>query len=51
MSRTQWLPAWLEGEQLEWALLQELRRSHRMAEEWRWIRSPCSGERLVLQEW
>ena len=32
MSRTQWLPAWLEGEQLESLLLQELRRSHPTAE-------------------
>ena len=32
MSRTQWVPAWLEGEQLESLLLQELRRSHPMAE-------------------
>jgi hypothetical protein len=33
MSRTQWHPAWLEGEQLEWALVQELRRSHPTAED------------------
>ena len=33
MSRTQWVPAWLEGEQLEWALVQELRRSHPTAEQ------------------
>jgi hypothetical protein len=32
MSRTQWLPAWLEGEKLESALVQELRRSHPTAE-------------------
>ena len=28
MTRIQWFPAWLEGEQLERALLQELRHSH-----------------------
>jgi len=33
MRRTQWVPAWLEGEQLERALLQELRRSHPSAED------------------
>ena len=33
MSRTQWVPAWLEGEQLESLLLQELRRSHPTAED------------------
>ena len=33
MSRTQWVPAWLEGEQLECALVQELRRSHPTAED------------------
>ena len=33
MSRTQWVPAWLEGEQLGWALVQELRRSHPTAED------------------
>ena len=33
MSRIQWLPAWLEGEQLESALVQELRRSHPTAED------------------
>jgi hypothetical protein len=32
MSRTQWVPAWLEGEQLETVLVQELRRSHPAAE-------------------
>jgi hypothetical protein len=32
MSRTQWVPAWLEGEQLEWTLVQELQRSHPAAE-------------------
>ncbi len=33
MSRTQWVPAWLEGEQLESVLDQELRRSHPTAED------------------
>ena len=33
MSRTQWVPAWLEGEQLESLLVQELRRSHPTAED------------------
>ena len=37
MTRIQWFLAWLEGEQLDWALLQQLRRR------WRWIVSPCSG--------
>ena len=32
MTRIQWFPAWLEGEQLDWALLQQLRLSHPMAE-------------------
>jgi hypothetical protein len=33
MSRTQWVPTWLEGEQLESALVQQLRRSHPTAED------------------
>ena len=27
MTRIQWFPAWLEGEQLNWALVQELQRT------------------------
>jgi hypothetical protein len=50
MSRTQWLPAWLEGEQLERALLQELRRSHPSAEDVAVDRITVIRAGLVLQE-
>jgi len=43
MIRTQWVPALLEGEQLETALVQELRRSHPTAEDVAVDRAPCSG--------
>ena len=33
LTRTQWSPAWLEGEQLEQALVAELQRSHPSAEQ------------------
>jgi hypothetical protein len=33
MTRIQWFPAWLEGEQFDWALLQHLHLSHPMAEQ------------------
>ncbi len=32
MARMQWFPAWLERDQLAWALLQPLRLSHPMPE-------------------
>ena len=49
MSRTQWLPAWLEGEQLEWALVQELRRSHPTAEQVAVDRVTVLRREVVLQ--
>ena len=33
MTRIQWFPTWLEGEQLDWALLRQLRLSHPTAEQ------------------
>ncbi len=50
MSRTQWVPAWLEGEQLEWALVQELRRSHPTAEDVAVDRVSVLRQGVVLQE-
>ena len=50
MSRTQWLPAWLEGEQLESVLVQELRRSHPTAEDVAVDRVSVLRQGVVLQE-
>jgi len=50
MTRIQWFPAWLEGEQLERALLQELRRSHPSAEEVAVDRITVIRAGVVLQE-
>ncbi len=50
MSRIQWLPAWLEGEQLESALVQELRRSHPTAEDVAVDRVTVIRQGVVLQE-
>lgn len=50
MSRTQWLPAWLEGEQLESVLVQELRRSHPTAEDVAVDRVTVLRREVVLQE-
>ena len=50
MSRTQWVPAWLEGEQLECALVQELRRSHPTAEDVAVDRVTVLRREVVLQE-
>ena len=50
MSRIQWLPASLEGEQLEWALVQELRRSHPTAEQVAVDRVTVLRQGGVLQE-
>ena len=50
MSRAQWVPAWREGEQLEWALVQELRRSHSMAEDVAVDRVTVPRSGVVLQE-
>ena len=50
MSRTQWVPAWLEGEQLESLLLQELRRSHPTAEDVAVDRVSVLRSGVVLQE-
>ena len=50
MSRTLWVPAWLEGEQLEWALVQELRRSHPTAEDVAVDRVSVLRSGVVLQE-
>ena len=50
MSRTQWVPAWLEGEQLEWALVQELRRSYPAAADVAVDRVTVLRREVVLQE-
>ena len=50
MSRTQWVPAWLEGEQLESVLVQELRRSHPTAEDVAVDRVTVLRSGVVLQE-
>ena len=50
MSRTQWVPGWLEGEQLESLLLQELRRSHPTAEDVAVDRVSVLRSGVVLQE-
>jgi len=50
MSRTQWVPAWLEGEQLELVLVQELRRSHPTAEHVAVDRISVLRSGVVLQE-
>ena len=50
MTRIQWFPAWLEGEQLERTLLQELRRSHPSAEDVAVDRVTVMRREVVLQE-
>ena len=50
MSRTQWVPAWLEGEQLGWDVVQELRRSHTTAEDVAVDLITVLREGVVLQE-
>jgi hypothetical protein len=50
MSRTQWVPAWLEGEHLESVLVQELRRSHPTAEDVAVDRVTVLRSGVVLQE-
>ena len=50
MSRIQWFPAWLEGEQLDWALVQELRRSHPTAEQVAVDRVTVLRREVMLQE-
>ncbi len=51
MSRTQGVPASLEREQLEWALVQELRRSHPTAEDVAVDRFTVLRREVVLHEW
>ena len=43
-------PAWLGGERLDWALLQQLRRSHPMAEQVAVDRVTVLRQGVVLQE-
>ena len=50
MSRTQWVPAWLKGEQLECALVQELRRSHLTVEQVAVDRVTMLREGVMLKE-
>ena len=50
MSRTQWVPAWLEGARLESVLVQELRRSHPTAEHVAVDRISVLRSGVVLQE-
>ena len=50
MTRIQWFPTWLEGEQLDWALLRQLRLSHPTAEQVAVDRVTVLREGVVLQE-
>jgi hypothetical protein len=50
MTPIQWFPAWLEGEQLDWALVQELQRSHPTAEQVALDRVIVLRREVVLQE-
>jgi hypothetical protein len=50
MNRIQRFPAWLEGEQLDWALVQELQRSHPTAEQVALDRVTVLRQGLVLWE-
>ena len=50
MTRIQWFPAWLEGEQLNWALVQELQRSHPAAKQVAVDRITVLRREVVLQE-
>ena len=50
MSRIQWFPAWLEGEQLDWALLQQPRLSHPMAGQVAVDQVTVLRQGVVLQE-
>jgi hypothetical protein len=50
MTRIQWFPAWLEGKQLDWALLQQLRLSHPTAEQVAVDRITVTRDGAVLQE-
>jgi hypothetical protein len=50
MTRIQSFPAWLEGEQLNWALVQELQRSHPAAEQVAVDRVTVLRREVVLQE-
>jgi hypothetical protein len=50
MTRIQWVPAWLEGEQLDWALVQELQRSHPTATQVAVDRVTVLRREVVLQE-
>jgi len=50
MSRTQCVPTWLEGEQLEWAVVHDLRRSHPTAEDVAVDRVSVLRQGVVLQE-
>ena len=50
MTSIQWFPTWLEGEQLDWALLRQLRLSHPTAEQVAVDRVTVLREGVVLQE-
>ena len=50
MTRIQWFPTLLEGEQLDWALLRQLRLSHPTAEQVAVDRVTVLREGVVLQE-
>ena len=50
MTRIQWFPTWLEGEQLDWALLRQLRLSHPTAEQVAVDRVTVLREGVVLLE-
>jgi hypothetical protein len=49
-NRSERWPAWLEGERLDWALLQQLRCSHPMAEQVAVDRVTVLRQGVVLQE-
>jgi len=50
MTRFQWFPAWLQGEQLDWAFLRQLRLSHPTAEQVAVDRFFVLRQGVVLQE-
>jgi hypothetical protein len=49
MIRIQWFPAWLQCEQLDWALLRQLRLSHPTAEQVAVDRVSVLRQGVVLQ--
>lgn len=50
MTHIQWFPAWLQGEQLDWALRRQLRLSNPTAEQMPVDRVSVLRQGVVLQE-